>query len=89
MVCVAVIVLRYRSPEIPRTFRTPWMPVVPAVGVLFSLWLMISLPWETWVRFGVWLGIGLAIYFGYSRRHSLLNPESPRHETTTAGGRAD
>lgn len=79
VVCVAVIVLRYRSPEIPRSFRTPFMPVVPAVGVLFSLWLMISLPWETWVRFGVWLVIGLVIYFGYSRRHSLLNPDSPRH----------
>ncbi|WP_138445163.1 amino acid permease [Sinomonas susongensis] len=89
VVCVAVIVLRYRSPEIPRTFRTPWMPVVPAVGVLFSLWLIISLPWETWVRFAVWLVIGLAIYFGYSRRHSLLNPESPRHETTTASGTPD
>jgi APA family basic amino acid/polyamine antiporter len=79
VVCVAVIVLRYRSPEIPRSFRTPLMPVVPAIGVLFSLWLIISLPWETWVRFAVWLVVGLAIYFGYSRRHSLLNPDSPRH----------
>ncbi|ASN53739.1 amino acid permease [Sinomonas sp. R1AF57] len=79
VVCLAVIVLRYRSPEIPRSFKTPLMPVVPAVGVLFSLWLIISLPWETWVRFAVWLVVGLAIYFGYSRRHSLLNPESPRH----------
>jgi APA family basic amino acid/polyamine antiporter len=89
VVCVAVIVLRYRSPEIPRSFRTPWMPVVPAVGVLFSLWLIISLPWETWVRFAVWLVIGLAIYFGYSRRHSLLNPDSPRHVGAAAGGRPD
>ncbi|MDP9885288.1 APA family basic amino acid/polyamine antiporter [Sinomonas atrocyanea] len=79
VVCLAVIVLRYRSPEIPRSFRTPLMPVIPAIGVLFSLWLIISLPWETWVRFAVWLVIGLAIYFGYSRRHSLLNPDSPRH----------
>ncbi|WP_138417179.1 amino acid permease [Sinomonas gamaensis] len=86
VVCVAVIVLRYRSPEIPRSFRTPWMPVVPAIGVLFSLWLIISLPWETWLRFAVWLVVGLAIYFGYSRRNSLLNPDSPRH--TTAGERA-
>jgi APA family basic amino acid/polyamine antiporter len=85
VVCVAVIVLRYRSPEIPRSFRTPWMPVVPAIGVLFSLWLIISLPWETWLRFAVWLVVGLAIYFGYSRRNSLLNPDSPRH--TTAGER--
>lgn len=88
VVCLAVIVLRYRSPEIPRSFRTPWMPVVPAVGVLFSLWLIISLPWETWVRFAVWLVIGLAIYFGYSRRHSLLNPASPRHADHDAPPRA-
>jgi APA family basic amino acid/polyamine antiporter len=88
VVCLAVIVLRYRSPEIPRSFRTPLMPVVPAIGVLFSLWLIISLPWETWVRFAVWLVVGLAIYFGYSRRHSLLNPDSPRHaQAGAASGR--
>ncbi|MDQ0260317.1 APA family basic amino acid/polyamine antiporter [Sinomonas atrocyanea] len=86
VVCLAVIVLRYRSPEIPRSFRTPLMPVVPAIGVLFSLWLIISLPWETWVRFAVWLVVGLAIYFGYSRRHSLLNPDSPRHAQAGAPG---
>ncbi|AMM31838.1 Amino acid permease [Sinomonas atrocyanea] len=86
VVCLAVIVLRYRSPEIPRSFRTPWMPVVPAIGVLFSLWLIISLPWETWVRFAVWLVVGLAIYFSYSRRHSLLNPDSPRHARAGAPG---
>ncbi|MGT2463546.1 amino acid permease [Sinomonas atrocyanea] len=86
VVCLAVIVLRYRSPEIPRSFRTPWMPVVPAIGVLFSLWLIISLPWETWVRFAVWLVVGLAIYFSYSRRHSLLNPDSPRHAQAGAPG---
>jgi APA family basic amino acid/polyamine antiporter len=78
VVCVAVIVLRYRRPEVPRTFHLPLMPVVPAVGVIFSLWLVASLPWETWVRFAVWLVIGLLIYFFYSRHHSLLNPQSRR-----------
>ncbi|MBO2463375.1 amino acid permease [Actinomadura sp. LCR2-06] len=73
VVCVAVIVLRYRRPDLPREFRTPGMPVVPAVGILFSIWLITFLEWQTWVRFAVWFLIGCAIYFAYSRRHSLLN----------------
>ena len=84
VVCVAVIVLRYRRPEIPRTFRLPLMPIVPIIGVGFSLWLVASLPWETWLRFAIWLVIGLAIYFFYSRKHSLLNPNSPRLKTSAA-----
>jgi APA family basic amino acid/polyamine antiporter len=79
VVCAAVIVLRYRRPEIPRTFRLPLMPVVPIVGIAFSLWLVSSLPWETWVRFGVWLVIGLVIYLTYSRRNSVLAADSPRN----------
>ncbi|WP_433143575.1 amino acid permease [Actinomadura nitritigenes] len=73
VVCVAVIVLRYRRPDLPREFRTPGMPVVPAVGVVFSVWLITFLQWQTWVRFVVWFLIGCAVYFAYSRRHSLLN----------------
>ncbi|BAC75005.1 amino acid permease [Streptomyces avermitilis] len=72
VVCVAVIVLRYRQPDLPRTFRTPWMPYVPALGVIFSIWLITFLQWRTWVRFGVWLVIGLVIYFGYSYKRSEL-----------------
>ncbi|WP_235436640.1 amino acid permease [Arthrobacter sp. RIT-PI-e] len=79
VVCVAVIVLRRTRPEVPRTFRLPLMPIVPAFGVLASLFLMLQLHWETWLRFGVWLVIGLAIYFFYGRRNSLMNPDSPRH----------
>ena len=73
VVCIAVIVLRYRRPELPRAFRLPWMPLVPVVGVLFSLWLMTFLDWQTWVRFFGWLAIGLIIYFTYSYRRSALN----------------
>ncbi|MBT1001241.1 amino acid permease [Paenarthrobacter sp. DKR-5] len=80
VVCLSVIVFRYTKPHEPRTFRLPLMPVVPAFGVLASLFLITQLHWETWVRFVVWLIIGLAIYFGYGRRHSLMNPDSPRHE---------
>ncbi|KOV98928.1 MULTISPECIES: amino acid permease [Streptomyces] len=72
VVCTAVIVLRYRQPELPRTFRTPGMPVVPALGVLFSIWLITFLQWQTWVRFAVWFAIGCGIYFGYSYRRSVL-----------------
>lgn len=79
VVCVAVIVFRYTKPEAERTFRLPFMPVVPAIGVLFSLFLILQLHWETWLRFVAWLAIGLVIYFGYGRRHSMMNPDSPRH----------
>ncbi|MEV4172933.1 amino acid permease [Nonomuraea sp. NPDC049709] len=72
VVCVAVIVLRYQQPDLPRSFRTPWMPVVPAVGVVFSIWLITFLDPVTWLRFAVWFLIGLVVYFAYSKRHSVL-----------------
>ncbi|MCC3294188.1 amino acid permease [Arthrobacter sp. zg-Y411] len=78
VVCVAVIVLRYRQPDAPREFRLPLMPWVPAFGVLASGFLMLQLHWETWLRFGIWLLIGMLIYGFYGYRHSLLNPNSPR-----------
>ena len=79
VVCAAVILFRYTRPDTPRSFRLPFMPFVPAFGVLSSLFLIWQLPWETWARFGVWLLIGFAIYFAYGRKHSLLNPDSPHH----------
>ncbi|HEX5568461.1 MAG TPA: amino acid permease [Streptomyces sp.] len=72
VVCTAVIVLRYRSPELPRQFRAPFMPFTPAIGVIASIWLITYLRKETWLRFVVWFLIGLVVYFGYSRRHSVL-----------------
>ena len=72
VVCVAVIVLRYRRPDLPRSFRCPGMPVVPAVGVVFSLWLISFLAWETWLRFAAWFVIGAAVYFAYGIRRSKL-----------------
>ncbi|RJO73608.1 amino acid permease [Nocardia panacis] len=77
VVSVAVIVLRYTRPEEPREFRLPLMPVVPVIGIGFSLYLIWSLPWQTWVRFAVWLVVGLIVYFGYSRRHSRLEGAAP------------
>ncbi|NBE55865.1 amino acid permease [Streptomyces boluensis] len=79
VVCVAVIVLRYRQPDLPRSFRCPGMPFVPAIGVGFSLWLITFLAWQTWARFAVWFLIGLVVYFGYSYRASKL--ARPEEET--------
>ncbi|MEV6096891.1 amino acid permease [Nocardia sp. NPDC051981] len=72
VVSVSVIVLRYTRPDEPREFRLPLMPVVPVVGIGFSIYLIWSLPWETWVRFVAWLIVGLIVYFGYSRFNSRL-----------------
>jgi APA family basic amino acid/polyamine antiporter len=72
VVCIAVIVLRRRRPDLPRSFRCPGMPVVPAIGVLFSLWLIFLLGPDTWLRFAVWFVIGLVVYFAYSIRRSRL-----------------
>ncbi|GMA21862.1 amino acid permease [Arsenicicoccus piscis] len=76
VVCVAVIVLRYRSPELERPFRCPGMPFVPAIGVIFSLWLITFLEPLTWLRFVVWFALGLAIYFLYGYKHSRMNKMS-------------
>ncbi|MEJ1179984.1 MULTISPECIES: amino acid permease [unclassified Pseudarthrobacter] len=80
VVCLAVIVFRYKKPDAPRTFRLPLMPFIPAFGVLASTLLIWQLPADTKWRFLVWLVIGLAIYFFYGKKHSLMNPNSPRHQ---------
>ena len=77
VVCIAVAVLRRTRPEVPRTFTLPFMPVIPIIGVVFSGWLILSLPWETWLRFGIWLILGLIVYFFYSRTHSKLEVAEP------------
>lgn len=61
---------------LPRSFRCPGMPVVPAIGVVFSLWLISFLSPDTWMRFAVWFLIGLVVYFAYSRRRSALSRSS-------------
>ncbi len=72
IVCVAIVILRRREPDRPRPFRTPWVPLVPALGVLFNGYMMYKLGWQNWARLIVWLVIGLVVYFSYSRRHSLV-----------------
>ncbi|MBK9132491.1 MAG: amino acid permease [Gammaproteobacteria bacterium] len=72
LVCGGVIALRRTHPDLPRPFRSPWMPVAPLLGIAFCLYLMTSLPLVTWIRFVVWLALGMVVYFLYSMRHSAL-----------------
>src|SRR5438094_8942509 len=72
LVCLGVIVLRRTNATRPRPFRVPLVPFFPIRGVIMCFALMFSLPLETWVRFVVWLVIGLAIYFFYGSSHSRL-----------------
>ncbi len=72
IVCGGVWVLRVRRPDLPRPFKTPWVPVVPILGMVVSLLMMAALPGDTWIRLIIWLAIGLAVYFGYGRRHSKV-----------------
>ena len=76
LVCIGIIILRRREPDRPRSFRTPWSPVVPILGVLSCAYLMLGLPWVTWVRFGLWLLVGLLIYFSYGFKRSGLRSAS-------------
>jgi len=72
IVCAAVWILRLRRPELERPFRTPWVPVVPIMGILVSLGLMAGLNAITWLRLVIWLIIGLVIYFTYGVKHSRV-----------------
>ncbi|MFE1310910.1 amino acid permease [Streptomyces sp. NPDC058755] len=79
VVAVGVVVLRRTRPDLHRAFRTPWVPFIPILSVAATLWLMLNLPAETWLRFAIWMVIGCFVYFLYGRSHSRLG----RHEETT------
>jgi len=72
IVCGGVMIMRRTNPDLPRPYRTPFVPLVPILGIVVCFAMMASLDIWTWVRLVVWLAIGLAIYFGYSRYHSHL-----------------
>jgi APA family basic amino acid/polyamine antiporter len=72
LVAAAVILLRRTDPDRPRPFRTPFVPWVPLLAIISCGYLMLELPWVTWWRFLVWLGVGLVIYFLYGIRRSRL-----------------
>jgi APA family basic amino acid/polyamine antiporter len=77
IVCAGVLVLRHKRPDLPRPFRAPMMPATPILGILISLAMMLGLPWPTWARLFVWLGIGLVIYFTYGKSHSRVQKGLP------------
>ena len=72
IVCAGVWILRARGTEVKRAFVTPWVPFTPIMGMAVSFLMMYSLQTATWIRLVVWLIIGMAIYFGYSRHHSKV-----------------
>src|SRR5215213_1764655 len=82
VVCAAVLVLRVKRPEAVRPFRVPFGPVFPVLGILSCAYLMLSLPILTWVRFLVWLDLGMVIYWFYGRTHSpLVNKQEAASRT--------
>ncbi|HEY1538275.1 MAG TPA: amino acid permease [Solirubrobacteraceae bacterium] len=72
VVAAGILVLRRTQPDLERAYRTPLVPLVPILAILTSLWLMFNLPAETWVRFAVWMLVGLVLFFAYGRRHSRV-----------------
>ena len=73
LVCISVIILRKTEPNMKREFRTPWVPLVPLLGVAVCISMMVGLGWPNWLRLFAWMAIGVLIYFVYSKRNSKLN----------------
>jgi basic amino acid/polyamine antiporter, APA family len=79
IVCVSILILRKKRPELPRPFRTPFVPVVPILGAAICIIQMVSLPWQTWTRLLLWMALGFLIFFLYGFRKSKLNkPSAPK-----------
>ena len=72
LVSLGILVLRKSDPDRPRPFRTPLVPWVPLIAIAMCSYLMFQLPLLTWIRFVLWLGVGLVVYFLYGMRHSIL-----------------
>ena len=73
VVSIAVVILRRTRPDLPRAFRTPLVPLVPVLSVLGCVFVMLNLPVETWLRFLVWMVVGIVVYFSYGHRKSRLH----------------
>jgi len=86
IVCISIIFLRKSKPDIPRPFRTPWVPLVPILGALFCIGQMASLPVDTWLRLLIWMYLGLLIYFLYSVRKSVIGLRTGRDLFRTKNG---
>src|SRR6478736_7759198 len=75
LVCIGVWIMRVRRPDIERGFRVPALPVVATLGVVVCAAMIFGLGWTNWLRLIAWLAIGMFFYFGYGRKHSVLNKE--------------
>lgn len=73
LVCISVIVLRKTEPDLKREFKTPFVPLVPILGIIVCLAMIFGLGWTNWLRLIGWLALGLIVYFGYSKKNSKLN----------------
>lgn len=72
LVCIGIIWMRKTNPDTPRPFRTPWVPFVPIAGVVVCFTMMVFLPLDTWMRLGIWMLIGVVIYYAYGKKHSVV-----------------
>ncbi|MGP4094406.1 amino acid permease [Nonomuraea sp. KM90] len=86
VVSIGVIILRRTRPDLPRVFRAPFVPVLPIVSVLACLYLMLNLPVQTWLRFLVWMAIGVVLYFGYGYWHSRTATPWQKRAAEREGG---
>ncbi|GAA3178284.1 amino acid permease [Blastococcus jejuensis] len=84
LVSLAVIILRRTRPDLPRSFRVPWVPLLPVVSALACFYLMLNLPAETWLRFAVWMLLGVVLYFSYGRRRSRFTTPGDREDAAAA-----
>jgi len=75
LVCIGVLILRKTDPDLVRPFRTPWVPVVPILGIVVCVLMMASLPIVSWERLAIWMALGIAIYYAYSKKHSKIRNE--------------
>jgi APA family basic amino acid/polyamine antiporter len=82
LVSAGVIVLRRTRPDLKRGFRAPLVPFLPILSIVACVWLMLNLTGLTWVRFGVWMLVGVVVYLLYGRRRSVLG----RRDTAVALG---
>ena len=76
MVCLGILILSKKEPNLERPFKTPFVPVVPILGIITCVVMMVSLPFDTWLRLFVWLAIGFVIYFFYGKKRSKLRNET-------------
>ncbi|RVT77671.1 amino acid permease [Flavobacterium sufflavum] len=79
LVCISVIILRKKEPDMVREFKTPFVPFVPILGAFVCLAMMYGLGWINWMRLFIWMAIGIVVYFSFSRKNSVLNnPEETK-----------